>query len=189
MLAQYCHVECHGTTARLQHKESAMNVGVLGSGDLARELASRLLKHDHKVQLGTRTPEKLSEWAEQNPGGTLGSFSSAAEFGQLLVLAVKGNAAAEVLRLAGTRNLDGKTVIDACHPISDARPVHGLSQFFTNHDESLMEQLQREFSNAHFVKAYNSVGQRNRPRVANVDIIQERFIVTMRSLIAANPQP
>ena len=33
-----------------------------------------------------------------------------------------------------------------------------MLKFFTNLDESLMEQLQREFSEAHFVKAFNSVG-------------------------------
>jgi predicted dinucleotide-binding enzyme len=31
-------------------------------------------------------------------------------------------------------------------------------KFFTNLDESLMERLQREFGNARFVKAFNSVG-------------------------------
>jgi 8-hydroxy-5-deazaflavin:NADPH oxidoreductase len=31
-------------------------------------------------------------------------------------------------------------------------------KFFTSHDESLMERLQREFPSANFVKAFNSVG-------------------------------
>ena len=33
-----------------------------------------------------------------------------------------------------------------------------MLKFFTNLDESLMERLQREFSGARFVKAFNSVG-------------------------------
>ncbi len=33
-----------------------------------------------------------------------------------------------------------------------------MLKFFTDLDESLMECLQREFSDAHFVKAFNSVG-------------------------------
>lgn len=135
-----------------------MKIGVLGSGDVARVLASGFVKHGHKVTLGSRTPGKLSDWSTQNPTGLTGTFSDAASFGELVVLAVKGIAAAEALRLAGAGNLAGKTVVDACNPIADAPPANGVLQFFTSHDESLMEGLQLEFANARFVKAFNSVG-------------------------------
>ena len=49
-------------------------------------------------------------------------------------------------------------MIDATNPIADAAPVNGVLKFFTNLDESLMERLQREFTDARFVKAFNSVG-------------------------------
>jgi hypothetical protein len=62
------------------------------------------------------------------------------------------------LRAAGAPNLAGKPVIDATNPIADAPPTNGVLKFFTNHDESLMERLQREFEGAHLVKAFNSVG-------------------------------
>ncbi len=74
------------------------------------------------------------------------------------MLAVKGKAAQEVLRLAGAENIGHKPVIDATNPIQDAPPVNGALGFFTTHDESLMEQLQREFKDAYFVKSFNSVG-------------------------------
>ena len=48
--------------------------------------------------------------------------------------------------------------MDATNPIEDAPPIHGVLQFFTNRNESLMEQLQQEFLSAKFVKAFNSVG-------------------------------
>ena len=44
-----------------------MKVGVLGSGGVAKALGSGFLKHGHEVMLGTRTAEKLSEWAKANP--------------------------------------------------------------------------------------------------------------------------
>jgi 8-hydroxy-5-deazaflavin:NADPH oxidoreductase len=135
-----------------------MKVGILGSGDVARKLASGFLKHGHEVMIGSRSPEKLADWTKQNPKGKTGTFSATATFGELLVLAVKGTAAAEVLRAARVENLAGKIVIDATNPIADAPPVNGVLRFFTSHDQSLMEQLQREFSGAHFVKAFNSVG-------------------------------
>ena len=77
---------------------------------------------------------------------------------ELVVLAVKGTVAAEALRAAGAANLSGKTIIDATNPIADAPPTNGVLKFFTSLDESSMERLQREFPDAHFVKAFNSVG-------------------------------
>jgi len=135
-----------------------MKIGILGSGDVAKVLASGFLKHGHEVMIGTRTPDKLAEWAAQNPAGATGTFADASAYGELLVLAVKGSAAAEALRLAGAQYLEGKTIVDATNPIADAPPVNGVLRFFTDHDESLMEQLQIEFADAHFVKAFNSVG-------------------------------
>lgn len=135
-----------------------MKVGIIGSGDVAKALAVGFIKHGHEVTMGTRAPEKLAEWAKQNPKASVGSFADAADFGELVVLAVKGNAATDAVFLAGANNLVGKTVIDTCNPIEDAPPVHGVLKFFTNHDESLMEQLQQEFRDVHFVKAFNSVG-------------------------------
>lgn len=135
-----------------------MKVGVLGSGDVAKTLASGLLHHGHEVTLGSRTPAKLAEWAAKNPKGRTGSFADAAQFGELVVLAVKGKAAAEALRAAGAKHLAGKTVVDATNPIEDAPPVDGVLPFFTTYEESLMEALQREFAEAKFVKAFNSVG-------------------------------
>jgi 8-hydroxy-5-deazaflavin:NADPH oxidoreductase len=135
-----------------------MKVGVLGSGDVAKTLAGGFLKHGHAVKVGSRSPEKLEEWAAKTPGSSVGTFEQAAQFGELVVVAVKGNAAAEALSLAGARNLAGKTVVDACNPIEDAPPEKGVLRFFTNINESLMETLQRKFSEAHFVKAFNSVG-------------------------------
>ncbi len=135
-----------------------MKVGVLGSGDVAKTLAGGFLKHGHSVKIGSRNPAKLADWAAQNSGSSAGTFAEAAEFGELIVLAVKGNAAAEALSLAGQKSLAGKTVIDACNPIADAPPEKGVLRFFTDINQSLMETLQRQFSEAHFVKAFNSVG-------------------------------
>ncbi len=135
-----------------------MKVGVLGSGDVAKVLASGLLKHGHQVRVGSRTTGKLADWASQNAGGSVGTFAEAAEFGEFVVLAVKGTAAAEALSLAGERNLAGKTVMDACNPIEDAAPENGVLRFFTGLNDSLMDRLQRQFSSANFVKAFNSVG-------------------------------
>jgi predicted dinucleotide-binding enzyme len=135
-----------------------MKVGILGSGDVGKTLASGFLKHGHEVMIGTRTPDKLAGWQQKNPLGRVSSFDDAAKFGELIVLAVKGVAAKDALAGAGAANLARKIVIDATNPIADAAPVNGVLKFFTDLNESLMERLQREFTGARFVKAFNSVG-------------------------------
>ena len=135
-----------------------MKIGILGSGDVAQTLGAGFLKHGHAVLLGTRDSAKLADWVKHNPNGRSGSFSEAAKFCDVLVLAVKGSVAAEAVRAAGAANLEGKPVIDATNPIADAPPVNGVLKFTTNLDESMMERLQREFPGVHFVKAFNSVG-------------------------------
>jgi len=135
-----------------------MRIGVLGSGDVAKVLAAGFLKHGHEVRLGTRTPSKLVEWAASKGAIAVGSFAEAAQFGDVIVLAVKGTAALEALRLAGENNISFKTVIDATNPIAEEPPVNGVLKFFSSLDESLMERLQKAFPAAHFVKAFSSVG-------------------------------
>ena len=135
-----------------------MKIGVLGSGVVAKALAEGFLRHHYDVMAGTRDQTKLAEWAIAHPKAFLGSFSDAAAFGEIVVLAVKGSAAAEALRAAGGAHLKGKVVIDTTNPIGDAPPTQGILQFFTNVNESLMERLQREFPAARMVKAFNSVG-------------------------------
>ncbi len=141
-----------------------MKIGVLGSGIVGQTLAAGFAKHGHETMVGTREPAKLADWKGKNPTVRIGSLDKTAAFAEVLVLAVKGSVASAVLRGAGAANLDGKLVMDACNPIADAPPVNGVLKFFTTLDESLMEQLQREFAKAHFVKAFNSVGA---PRMVN----------------------
>lgn len=135
-----------------------MKIGILGSGVVATTLAAGFLKHGHEVVVGTRDVTKLAEWSIQNPAARIASFADAAAFAEIVVLAVKGAVSASALRLASESNLADKIVIDATNPIAETPPVNGVLQFSTSFDESLMEQLQREFPRARLVKAFNSVG-------------------------------
>ena len=135
-----------------------MKVGILGSGEAAKTLAGGFLQHGHDVMLGTRAPAQLAEWATAHPKARLASVTEAAGFGEVVVLAVKGTAAAAALRAAGAAMLAGKPLIDVTNPIADAPPVNGVLRFFTTIEESLLERLQREFADVRFVKAFNSVG-------------------------------
>jgi|SRR3989344_3542774 len=134
-----------------------MKIGILGSGEVGKTLALGFKKHGYEVMIGTEHKEKLSEWKENN-NINVGSFSVTAEFGEIVVLSVKGKAAKEVLGMAGSEKLIGKIVIDTTNPIADSPPENGVLKFFTSLDNSLMEQLQKDFPDANFVKAFNSIG-------------------------------
>ena len=120
-----------------------MNVGIIGSGPVAQSLGAGFLKHGHAVMLGTRGTAKLAQWRAQHAAARIGSFADAAAFGEIVVLAVKGDVALDALRLAGATALAGKVVVDATNPIAAAPPVNGVLKFFTALDDSLMERLQK----------------------------------------------
>jgi len=135
-----------------------MKVGILGSGDVAKALGKGFIKYGHDVMLGTRNKSGLSGWLSENKPALAGSPADTAKFSELLVLAVKGLAAADALRASGPGNFSGKIVIDVTNPIADAAPENGVLKYFTTLDDSLMERLQREFPEARFVKAFSCVG-------------------------------
>lgn len=135
-----------------------MKIGIIGSGPVAQTLGAGFVKHGHEVTLGTRDPKKLASFVTNHPGAKAGSFADAAKFGEMVVLAVKGEVALDAVKLAGDAALAGKPVIDATNPIAAGSPVHGVLKFFTTLEDSLMERLQAAHPKAHFVKAFNSVG-------------------------------
>jgi predicted dinucleotide-binding enzyme len=138
-------------------------IGVLGSGTVGTALANGFLKHGHEVTRGSREPAKLADWLASAGAGAgakprTGTFADAARWAEIVVLAVKGDAAESVLDLASADALAGKVVIDTTNPIAAAPPVNGVLKFFTTLDESLMERLQRRVPAARFVKAFSCVG-------------------------------
>jgi 8-hydroxy-5-deazaflavin:NADPH oxidoreductase len=134
-----------------------MRFGVLGSGRVGQTLSEGLKRHGYEVRIATRSPAKLEEFSSRT-GIAVGTPVEIAEWAEALVLAVLGSAAEAVLDEAGHRHLNGKLVIDATNPLSSDPPEDGVLRVFTGPNESLMEHLQDAVPQAHFVKAFNSVG-------------------------------
>jgi len=136
-----------------------MKVGILGSGIVGQTLGSGFIKYGHQVKIGTGNPKKLNDWLDKaGTNASAGSFADAASFGETIVLAVKGLSAKIVLEKAGSKNLVDKTIIDATNPIEEVPPVNGVLKFFTDRNYSLMEQLQNNYPESNFVKAFSCVG-------------------------------
>jgi len=131
-------------------------IGILGSGIVAQKLGAGFVEDGYRVKLGTRHPDKLEEW-QSLTGGQIGTFAETSAFGDLLVLAVLGRVAKEVLQQAGP-GIGGKVMIDPTNPIAEGKPEQGVLPFFTDPNHSLHEELQAAFPEVRLVKAFSHIG-------------------------------
>jgi predicted dinucleotide-binding enzyme len=131
-------------------------IGILGSGEVGQVLASGFFKHNYQVMIGTNDLAKLTEVVNKNDQVQIGTYEEASRFGDIIVLAIKGDPA-EALVKSLHENLSGKTVIDTTNPIAKIPPINGVLRLSTTLEDSWMERLQRLAPSANFVKAFNYI--------------------------------
>jgi predicted dinucleotide-binding enzyme len=135
-----------------------MRIGVLGTGMVGETLSTKLVEVGHDVVMGARSAanDKAVAWSQRfSERAGHGSFADAAAHGELVVNATGGVVSLEALRAAGSENLGGKTLLDVANPLdfSGGFPP----RLSVVNDDSLGEQIQREFPEAHVVKALNTM--------------------------------
>ena len=134
-------------------------VAVIGSGAVGKALAKGFLKHGFDTTIASRSEEKRKALSDEI-GGKIktAGFSDAAKQADIVVIAVKGHSAKNALKEIGIENIKNKTVIDTGNPIADLPPVNGVLQYSSSLGRSLMEELQEQAPDAHFVKCFSCVG-------------------------------
>jgi len=148
-----------------------MKVAVIGTGGVGQTIASKLFSLGHQVMIGTRNvAEKLAsqakdgygnppfaEWYKLNQQVKLGTFTEAAEFGELVINATQGGNSVNALKLAGAKNLNGKILIDIANPLdfSKGMPPGLLPELCITH--SLGEEIQKTFPETKVVKTLSTM--------------------------------
>jgi 8-hydroxy-5-deazaflavin:NADPH oxidoreductase len=124
-----------------------MNVSIIGTGNMARALGTRLLASGHDVTIVSRSPERGQELADE-----LGGSAQAADApsGDVVVLAVYHSAWDDVLARHGDA-LDGRVVIDHSNPVTE-----DFSGLVDTPAGSAAQELAARVPGARVVKAFNT---------------------------------
>lgn len=137
-----------------------MKIGILGTGDVGKVLTAGFKAAGHEVMIGTRDPasDELADWlAQAGSDVQAGTFSQAAEFGEVIVFAIGWTHTTAVIDLANPASFKDKVVLDTTNPLAieqqEQPPVLVLG-----HTDSAGEQVQRWLPEARVVKWFNIVG-------------------------------
>lgn len=117
-----------------------MKIGVLGSGGVGQTIAGKLREVGHEVEIGTRSED---------------TYGKAAAHGELIFNCTAGTGSLEALRAAGEEELRGKVLVDVANPLDFSKGMPPTLS--VSNDDSLGEQIQREFPEARVVKALNTM--------------------------------
>jgi predicted dinucleotide-binding enzyme len=148
-----------------------MKIGIIGSGDVAQTLGTKLVQVGHSVTISSRDTTKAKDrgamgmvppaddWAatQRRAGGEAAAagFAAAAASGKFVINATAGTVSLAALRAAGAENLAGKILVDLSNPLDFSNgPPPTLSVCNT---DSVGEQLQAAFPETRVVKTLNTV--------------------------------
>jgi predicted dinucleotide-binding enzyme len=152
-----------------EQEQPLMKIAVLGTGMVGQALAGRLAELGHDVSVGTRDvaaalartePDRMGNppytaWAQAHPQVRLATFADATAGAELIVNATNGSASIAVLTAAGREHLAGKVLLDIANPLDFSAGFPPT--LFVKDNDSLGEQIQREFPDLKVVKALNTM--------------------------------
>ncbi|MGF0175729.1 NADPH-dependent F420 reductase [Streptomyces sp. Marseille-Q5077] len=126
-----------------------MRIGVLGTGNMADALATQWARAGHEVTIGARDAHKAKRLATRIGGSAApASLRAAAEFGEVVLVALPFGAGAVVVRELRA-SLDDRVLLDCSNPVGPG------FRLLTQGGPSAAQQLAAAAPGAHVVKAFN----------------------------------
>ena len=146
-----------------------MNIGVLGTGIVAKTIAGKLGGLGHSVKLGTRDPKETLKrdekdmaggppvrvWIETQPKVQLVPFAEAAAHGNLVFNALSGAGVFGAIERIGKDTLAGKILVDISNPLDFSKGMP--PSLLVANTDSLGEQIQRALPQTKVVKTLNTL--------------------------------
>jgi hypothetical protein len=145
-----------GGAPALAHAD-ALRIGIIGTGNIGGALARLWVEAGHEVMMSSRHPERLQPLAlELGERARVGTPREAAEFGQVILLAVPYAATPQIGRdLAG--ELAGKVLLDAGNP----RPERDGPMAEEARELGAGLASQRFLPGVRLVRAFNAISAHN----------------------------
>jgi len=127
-------------------------ISIIGSGGMATNIAGRIAKAGHVVEVVSRDPAKAQALAQQLASGAITGTYGAAPAGDIVILAVPYKSAAAVVSDFGDA-LHGKVIIDISNPVSP-----DATSLVTPAGSSGAQEIAKAAPDgAHVVKAFNTI--------------------------------
>jgi predicted dinucleotide-binding enzyme len=132
-----------------------MRIGIIGAGQMARALGAGWARAGHEIVVGARSRAAADQLvATIGHCARAGNIVDAAEFGDVVLLALPVRALDAVLREVGGK-LFGRTVIDCTNAfMPDEAAPEGATAFVLSED-AVAERVAASAPGAHVVKAFN----------------------------------
>jgi predicted dinucleotide-binding enzyme len=135
-----------------------MKIAVLGTGMVGNTIGTKLVQLGHQVMMGSRTANSDAGqiWRRSvDDKAQIGTFADTTAFGEVVFDCTNGANSLAALRQAGSANLSDKILISVSNPLDLSK---GMPMTLTVcNNDSLGEQIQREFPDTRVVKVLNTV--------------------------------
>ena len=134
----------------MSQREVHVKIGMIGSGNIGFSLGPLLVSRGYEVRFGSRDPERVrSEVSKFGPGASAGTVREAAQFGDMVFMAVPWRAVPDTLKACGP--LTGKILVDCTNPLTaDMELALGCTT-------SAAEEAAKLCPEASVVKAFNTI--------------------------------
>lgn len=135
-----------------------MKIGIIGSGDIGGNLGLHLTNAGHEVIFSSRHPDRLETLAKQaGPKSSVGTVEEAAEFGDIIILAVPFKAVKEIAEKIGHQK--GKAIIETTNPYPNRDGE--VAQRVRDSNKAASVFVAEHFPEAHVLKAFNTIYFKN----------------------------